>query len=396
MAVDIVMPMFSETMEQGTVVKWLKQVGDPVTVGEDLVEVETEKANIVYASDAAGILLQIMAPEGTTLAVGTPIARIGAPGEALGAQAPTSPVERGSARANASPLVRRLAEERGLDLSLVAGTGPRGRITRSDVERALAGGAPAAQPEGTAPSASVPKVSSVVAAARGPIEVVPLSKRRQAVARRMSHAKSTVPHFYLTVEADVTDLLAARERMKAAAATPEDVPSFNDVVILAVARALREHPDVNAGYGDATIERYGRVNVGMAVASDEGLVVATIFDADRMRLAKIARAARDVVERVRSGDVTAEELGGATFTVSNLGMYGIDSFSAIINPPQAAILAVGRPLRKPVIDTDGSFVARDRVSLTLSCDHRALSGGEAARFLVTVRERLEAPLDPDA
>jgi Pyruvate/2-oxoglutarate dehydrogenase complex, dihydrolipoamide acyltransferase (E2) component, and related enzymes len=411
---DVVMPRLSDSMEEGTILQWLKQVGDEVTVGDELVEIETDKANMAYESDVAGTLTEILAQEGETLPIGSTIARVGdgggtmgsaagpvtGEGPAGGAAAPFSaPPPRhpqkgpvappgssdGGGRPKASPLARRVAREKGLDLSQVQGSGPGGRIVKADVERAEPG-APAA-----APTSLPAAVSEAPETAKGQTTYQDLSKLQSTIARRMAESKATAPHFYLEAEVDMSRAVEARERIKGAAAEGEVVPSFNDMIVKACALALREHPRANGAYRDGRFELYSRVNVGVAVAGQDGLVVPTVFDADRKGLRQIASESRGLAQRVRDGQITPPELSGATFTVSNLGMYGIDSFSAVINPPQAAILAVGAIKERPAV-RGGQLVAAHLMTVTLACDHRILYGADGAEFLARIRSLLEEPL----
>jgi pyruvate dehydrogenase E2 component (dihydrolipoyllysine-residue acetyltransferase) len=420
MAEDVVMPRLSDSMEEGTVLRWLKSEGDEVAVGDELVEIETDKANMVYESDAAGTLIELVASEGDTLAIGDVIARVGEPGEANGGggkkkkgkkekaekseqaaeQAPVATVEaapaaepgpaepavpapspEGDGRIKASPLAKRIAAEKGLDLAAISGSGPGGRIVKADVEGA--GAQPPAAPA-AAPAAGVPET------AKGEVTRQELTKLQQTVARRMAESKATAPHFYLTVEVDMSRAVAARADMKAGTPEGEPVPSFNDMVVKACAIALRENPRANGAYRDGQLELYSRVNVGVAVAGHEALTVPTVFDADRKGLRDIARSTRELAAKVREGTITPPELSGGTFTVSNLGMYGIDSFSAVINPPQAGILAVGAIAERPVV-RDGEIGTAHLMSATLACDHRILYGAEGAEFLARIRALLEEP-----
>jgi pyruvate dehydrogenase E2 component (dihydrolipoamide acetyltransferase) len=404
-------------MEEGTILTWMKQVGDEVAVGEELVEIETDKANMAYESDVAGTLTEIVAQEGDTLPVGDPIARIGgaeaadstaAPAATTAPAAEREPVSpaateqrpapaisaaaangaRGGdgARRKASPIARRLAREMSIDLTNVEGSGPGGRIVKEDVSRAVEasgrGGGSAEEPAAT---------RAATESAKGTVTVEELSKLQATVARRMAESKATAPHFYLEAEIDMTHAMAARARLKAAAAEGEVLPSVNDMVVKACALALREHPHANGSYRDGHIEVYSRVNVGVAVAADDGLVVPTIFDADSKGLRQIATDSRALAGRVRAGTITPPELSGGTFTVSNLGMYGIDNFSAAINLPQAAILGVGQVKERPVV-RDGELTSAETMLATLSCDHRILYGAAGAQFLARVRELLEEPL----
>lgn len=385
MSIEIVMPRLSDSMEEGTIVTWLKAVGDRVAVGDPLVEIETDKANMVYEADTAGFLVEILADADKTVAVGAVIAYVGDPAESrepAPAVASSSGDAAGAAAVKASPLAKRLAREHDLDISAVAGSGPGGRIGREDVEAALAEKRPdEAPPKG--PPASTD---------RGEVEIVELTKLQATVAKRMAESKSTVPHFQLSTDVDMTECVAARRRLKEAAGAGEHVPSLNDMVVKAAALALGEHPRANASYRDGSWQLYSRVNVGVAVAGPDALVVPTIFDADRKSLAEIGSQARALAERVRAGTITPPELAGGTFTVSNLGMFGISRFEAVVNPPQAGILAVGSVLERPVM-RDEEIVAASQMTLTLGCDHRILYGADGARFLATIRSHLEHPVE---
>jgi len=312
-------------MEEGTIIAWLKADGDAVERGEALVEIETDKADMAYESPHAGVV-KILVPEGETVPIGTPIAAIGAAADAA-AEEPAAPEP-----------------------------------------------AAAAPPE---PAPAEPAAAPAPATAKGGATVQELTRTQQLVARRMAEAKATIPEFTVTCRVDVTAIVAERTRRKAEAAG-DVVPSVNDFVLRACGRALAELPRANGSYRDGHWELHDRVNIGIAVATDDSLIVPTLTDADRKSLDEIAAASRLLAARVRSGEITPPELAGGTFTVSNLGMFGIESFTAVINPPQAAILAVG--------GIDGG-----RMALTLTCDHRILYGADAARFLARVRELLENP-----
>jgi pyruvate dehydrogenase E2 component (dihydrolipoamide acetyltransferase) len=426
---EVVMPRLSDSMEEGTILTWLKQVGDEVAVGDELVEIETDKANMAYEADVAGTLQEILAKEGETLPIGAPIARIGdsngdgpsdgegqsaepagpvsdnegpaaepagpvsdsglsLPGESSESSPPTGETGEGEAgaRAKASPLARRLAKEKGLDLSELQGSGPGGRIVKHDVEQAE-GLAPSTQIEGARPAVS----ETAGGTAKGEVEIREPNKAQQTIARRMAESKATAPHFYLTIEVDMGKAVEARAALKAAAKEGDVMPSFNDMVVKACAIALREFPKANGAYRDGRFELYSRVNVGIAVAASEALVVPTIFDADRKGLRQIATDARAVAAKVRDGSVTPPELSGGTFTVSNLGMYGIDAFEAVINMGQAAILAVGAIREAPAV-RDGQIATAQVMKATLSCDHRILYGAEGAEFLARVKALLEEPI----
>ncbi len=421
MSVDVVMPRLSDSMEEGTILRWLKSPGEEVALGEELVEVETDKANMVYEAPAAGSLIEILAGEGDTLPIGEVIARLGEPGEApsgdgapgdrqteeespssptqpstgateAAGASPATPAVGGDGRVKASPLARRIARESGLELSGISGSGPGGRIVKADVEQAIAaGGAPAPVAAPPAAGQPTPGVRERPETARGQVFVEELTKLQQTVARRMAESKATAPHFYLQVEVDMSRCAEARARLKEAAGEGEPVPSFNDMIVKAAAIALREHPRANGAYRDGRLERYERINVGVAVAARDALVVPTVFDADRKGLRQIASETRALAERVRDGTVTPPELSGGTFTVSNLGMFGIDSFAAVINPPQAGILAVGAIAAKPIV-RGGEVVTSQVMTLNLACDHRILYGADGARFLDRIRALLEEPL----
>ncbi len=432
---DVVMPRLSDSMEEGTILQWLKQVGDDVAIGDELVEIETDKANMAYESDLAGTLSEILVQEGETVAIGEPIARIGdsdggtsrstagpvAAGDppppavakaSSGAVPPTAPPAdetgggppesaNGSDRPKASPVARRIAKEKQLDLSKLQGSGPGGRIVKADVEAAAsAGGADSGGPrtEAQPPPAGPPEVVTGPAVesvrpetAKGEVSYEELSKLQSTISRRMSESKATAPHFYLEAEIDMSRLVEARKQIKAAAGEGDVVPSFNDMVVKACALALREHPRANGAYRDGRFELYSRVNVGVAVSARDALVVPTVFDADQKNLRQIASDSRALAQRVRDGQITPPELSGATFTVSNLGMFGIDSFAAVINPPQAAILAVGAIAERPVV-RDGELATAHLMRVNLACDHRILYGAPAAEFLARIRSLLEEPL----
>ena len=440
---DVAMPRLSDSMEEGTILKWLKSDGDEVSRGEELVEIETDKANMTYEADQDGTL-KIVAQEGDTLAVGETIASIGggsdgaaakqeepkAEAEAGGdepkgeaqtataeresegggngrtAEAPApapEPAEGGNGgRTKASPVARRMARELGLELASLQGTGPGGRIVKADVEAAAKGdGAKVEAPAEAAPAEAAPAeeereappavVSGDAQTGKGETSTHDLTRLQQTVARRMAESKATAPDFMLNIDVDMEEAVDLRKRLKAAAADGQPVPSFNDFVVKAAALALVDFPRANGAYRDGKFELYSRVNVGVAVAGQDALVVPTVFDADSKSLGQIAKESRALAERVRAGAITPPELSSGTFTVSNLGMFGIQSFVAVINPPQAAILAVGAMQPTPVV-RDGEIVVRNILRLTLSCDHRILYGADAAEFLGRIRERLENPL----
>jgi len=418
---DIVMPRLSDTMEEGTILRWLKQDGEEIRRGEELVEIETDKAAMTYESDQDGTL-QTVAAEGDTLPVGELIARVGVAGDGAaagggaaaeadegeaqgepesrdrpvaspagdGAEPARATAPRASTsgaspatttdpgeRVKASPLARRIARESGIDLSTLSGSGPGGRVVKADVE-AAAGPAPAA----------TPSVPDDVMTAKGQTTTEPLSRMQQTIARRMAESKATIPDFSLQSDVDMEECVKLRAQLKGISS--EHAPTYNDMVVKAAALALREHPRANGSYKDGALQLHSRVNVGVAVAAQDALVVPTVFDADLKALGEIAREARTLAARVRDGSITPPELGGGTFTVSNLGMYSIESFNAIINPPQAAILSVGSVEQRAVV-RNGELVAAHTMTLTLVCDHRILYGADAAEFLARIRELLQAP-----
>ncbi|MBS1894762.1 MAG: 2-oxo acid dehydrogenase subunit E2 [Actinobacteria bacterium] len=392
---DVPMPRLSDSMEEGTVLRWLKQVGEEVALGEPLVEIETDKANMVYEADVAGTLTQIVVADDEGAPVGSPIAVIGEPSQAPAATtAPAATAEvaspatevqsapRDSGRIRASPVARRLAKDQGIDLASIAGSARGGRIVKRDVKQAAegAGGTPGAD-----------SGSAGTETAKGAAEVQELTKLQQVVARRMAESKATAPHFYLEAEVDMSRAVEARAAIKSAANDGDVVPSFNDMVVKACALALKEFPRANGAYKDGRFELYSRVNVGIAVAAQDALVVPTLFDADTKGLRQIAVEARALATKVREGTITPPELSGGTFTVSNLGMFGIDSFSAIVNSPQAGILAVGRIAERPAV-RNGQMVPAQLMNVTLSCDHRILYGADGAKFLARVRQLLEEPV----
>jgi pyruvate dehydrogenase E2 component (dihydrolipoamide acetyltransferase) len=404
---EIVMPRLSDTMEEGTILRWLVADGEQVRRGQEIVEIETDKATMTYESDLDGTL-EILAAEGDTLPVGAVIARVGS-GDAEAANATsdtssgapersatvpetpavtpeaqpretaTSPSREGE-RVKASPLARRIASEEDIDLHALSGTGPGGRIVKADVQAAA----------GREPAPTVERPTT----AKGETTEVELSRTQQTIARRMAESKATIPHFALQTDIDMEECAALRAELKRLGRA--DAPTYNDMVVKACALALREHPRANSSYRDGRLQLHSRVNIGVAVATESGeqtggaLIVPTVFDADVKALGEIARETRALAARVRDGSITPPELGGGTFTVSNLGMFGVDAFTAIINPPQAAILSVGSVKPRPVA-RDGEISARQQMTVTLACDHRVLYGADAARFLARIRELLEQP-----
>jgi pyruvate dehydrogenase E2 component (dihydrolipoyllysine-residue acetyltransferase) len=403
MATEVKLPRLGQGMESGTIVKWLKSEGEKVEKGEPLYELDTEKVTQEVEAEASGVLLKIAIAEGE-VEVGKTIAFIGEEGEEVQAPsengkaaaqkveeelpapeaepkasaepqaAPSQPSTDG-ARVKASPLARRIARERGIDLSGLTGTGPEGRIVAEDVERASA--SPAAVP--AAPSAAPPEG----------IEVVPLSALRKTIARRLTQAWE-VPAFQISMSADMTRVIALRKRL--VDQTPEGAPrpTVTDVLAKVCALALIRHRAVNARYSEDGVELYPTANVGLAVATARGLVVPVIPNCERRTIAEVAVARADVVQRAQQGKLQQADLEGGTFTISNLGMYGVEQFIAVLNPPQAAILAVGATEERPVV-REGELVSRPMMTMTLTCDHRVVDGAVAAEFLQTVKDFLEEP-----
>jgi pyruvate dehydrogenase E2 component (dihydrolipoyllysine-residue acetyltransferase) len=433
---DVLMPRLSDSMQEGTILTWLAADGDDIVEGQELVEVETDKATMTQLSEASGVL-SIVVAEGTTVAVGEVIARLepvgaraeapvvaaAAPEPVLAAAAPepvaaAAPAPDGSppATANggapspngsaadvpATPMARRIAGAHGIDLASLAGSGPRGRVVRADVMAAAgldeAALAPAASVREPAPGAAAPPAADArmpdgPAGGRGGTERIALSRLQQLVARRMAEAKATIPEFQVQTEVEMTAAVAFRAQLKELAESQGlPAPSLNDLIVKTCALCLRRHPRANGSYADGAFELHDRVNVGVAVAAEDALVVPVIHNADSKTLGQIASESRRLAESVRAGTITPPELSGATFTVSNLGMYGMTAITPVINPPQAAILGVGAIRDVLARDGGGEIVDRKLLSLTLSCDHRILYGADAAKFLAAIRAVLESPV----
>ncbi|HET7759533.1 MAG TPA: dihydrolipoamide acetyltransferase family protein [Gaiellaceae bacterium] len=372
MARELTMPKLSDSMAEAVIIRWLVSPGEAFDRGAGLVEVETDKATVVYEAEAAGTLDSILVPEGASAAIGDPIATL-ANGAGEGAQPQVSDGK----RPNATPVARRKAVELGVSLHGLAGTGPGGRITQEDVERAAGGPGE--------PTRDVP----AEAGGKGEVETVELTATQATIARRMEESAKTIPVF--TVSADV-DMSLIAELRRGAREERDDAPSLNDFVVKAAASVLRAYPRFNASFAGGRIECYSRINVAVAVATDDALLVPVVRDADRKTLAEIAAETRRLAEGARSRSLRPDDLADGTFTVSNLGMFGVRSFTAIVDPPQVGILAVGGIRRAPVEDADGGVVFRDLMSVTLSCDHRAVYGADGAQFLSRLRELLERPL----
>ncbi len=438
MARLVEMPKLSPTMEEGQIATWHKAEGDAVEVDDLLAEVETDKATMEFRSFDSGVLLKILAPEGAVVKLGDPVAIIGekgddisaltesaasstpataaplAPAKAAPASAPpaiSTPAPSGAAdtvrahasaapkssgaarplvatsvdatgRVKASPYVRKLARERSLDLRRVEGSGPGGRIVARDLEGAAGGSGVSTGP---VPHAAAPRE-------RQEPEIRPLSMMRKTIARRLTESKQTVPHFYLTIDVNAGPLVGLRQQLNADLGSLPEPPkvSFNDLVIKAVAVAITRSPAVNAQFSPEALIYHRRVDISVAVAVDEGLVTPVVRDADQKSVLAISREVRELAERARSKKLTPEEMTGGTFSISNLGMYGIDEFAAVINPPEGAILAVGGIRDEPVV-SGGAVVPGKRMRMTLSCDHRVVDGAIGAAFLAELRKVLEGP-----
>jgi pyruvate dehydrogenase E2 component (dihydrolipoamide acetyltransferase) len=363
---EIAMPKLSDSMEEATVLAWLKRPGDTVTRGEPLVEVETDKATVVYEAESSGVLGEIVVDDGGTAQLGAVIARLTVE------SAEETPAAAPSARPRATPVARRLAAQAGISLAGVGGSGPGGRIVRADVRRA-------APPGESAPPAEE---------GRGQVTEHVHTATQRTIAQRMAQSRSSIPEFTLEIEVLMDAAARLREDLRAGGVDP--LPSYNDLVVRAVALALRDVPALNASYSDGKTLRFGRINVGIAVATDDALIVPTLYDADRKTITEIAVETRRLAERARARTLAAEELANGTFTVSNLGMFGIRRFDAVINSPQAAILAVGEVAERPFADK-GQLRAATTMEVALSSDHRVVYGAEAARFLQRVRTLLEHP-----
>jgi pyruvate dehydrogenase E2 component (dihydrolipoamide acetyltransferase) len=419
MSSQVTLPRLGQGMESGTIVRWLKAEGDTVEKGEVLYELDTEKATQEVEADASGTLLKILAQEGEEIEVGKAIAVIGEPGEEVAeaeaepepkaeepeqaAEAPAEPEpeteqaaeapaaaepepetepqpavrSENGGRVKASPLARRIARERGIDLSALTGTGPEGRIVAEDVERAEKAGAPPAAPVAAAAPPS------------GEVEAVPLTGIRKAIARRMTEAWEA-PAFQITMTADMTAAIRVREGLVARMGEGDAKPTYSDILTKVCAVALMRHRAVNALFAGEEIHLMPTANIGIAVAVPNGLVVPVQRSCETKTIPQLANERADLVSRTRGGGLRQDDLEGGTFTISNLGMYGVERFVAVLNPPQAAILAVGAIEERPVV-RDGELVARPVLEMTLTCDHRSVDGATASEFLRTVKQFLEEP-----
>lgn len=412
MAETVTMPKLGFDMAEGTLVRWVKNVGDPVAKGDSLAEIETDKATLEVDSAFEGVMARHLVEDGSVVPVGSAIALIAAPGEKLeestlpAEKAPaetksaqTTPAEPAAAqgkvetpvvaptepggRVKASPLAKSIAKEKGVDLSTISGSGPGGRILKRDLE-----GMPVASAAAPATPSS-PVVQTVLPTVSGEDQVVPLSRLRSAIGRRMAESNQTVPHFTVTREVDAARLLDLRKEINAELPEGEKI-SVNDFVVKAAALALRQYPSLNASLGKDAMILHAHVNVGIAVSVEGGLLTVVVCDADLKTLRQIASESVAMVARARQGKVKSEDIEGSTFSVSNLGMYAVDSFTAIINPPEAAILAVGAAKEQPVV-REGKIEVGVRMPLTLSADHRITDGAEAAQFMQALTALLENP-----
>jgi pyruvate dehydrogenase E2 component (dihydrolipoamide acetyltransferase) len=441
---NVIMPKMGDAMEEGTLLRWLKQVGDEIAVGDPLAEIETDKVSLEIEATEAGVLSKTYVDEGATVPIGTPIAAIGeesadvaastqpaaaaedaapvepepaaepepvaaastgangratadVPAPAAVPAAPVAAATGSGERLRASPLVKRLAAEHGIDLSSVTGTGPGGRIVRDDIA-ALLTGAPRVSPAPDQTEAPAPAQAPAAAPAATPGPTGrpagvarELSKIRRTTGRRMAESKAAAPHFYVTSEVDMAPAAALREQINAQAPDDAAKVSFNDLIIKAAALALREFPNLNASLENDQLVEHSNIDINVAVAIEGGLIAPFVPDADQKGLITIARMTKDLVGRARNGGLTPDEYQGGTFTISNLGMFDVGEFIAIINPPQAAILAIGSIMDVPVVE-DGEIVPGKRMNITLSADHRVTDGAEVARYLQAVKRYLENPL----
>ena len=408
MANIVEMPKLSDTMEEGAVASWLKKEGDTVEEGGSLCEIETDKATMEYQSPFGGVLLKIIAQPGKTMALNTPIAVIGKKGEAfdmsallaaavavaakpasvaapVGVATPVAapgPVAPSSGRIKSSPLARRMAAASNVNLAGVSGSGPAGRIVMRDIEAAMAhGGATGSTNNG-----------GFVPMAPREDQTIPVTLMRKTIAKRLLAGKNDAPHFYLTRSVNMGQMMQWRQMLNDAAGEKGVKVSINDLIIFAASRALRHHPGINASWQGDNIVQFGAVHMCVAVALPTGLVTPVIRNADQMPVRDIAAASRSLAQRAKAGQLANEDYAGGTFTISNLGMFGIEEFTAIINPPQAAILAVGATIPTPAVDAKGNVVVEQRMKVTMSCDHRVIDGVMGAEFLKTLASFLEQPL----
>lgn len=425
MAEKFLMPKLSPTMEEGQISRWVKNEGDSFEANETLAEVDTDKATMEMTALKGGTVLKILKGAGDTAALGETIAIVGQKGEDFSAllaevssngsskkaepaaeekpkaeepkvepakaeapkaepaktPAPAAQASQSNGRMIVSPIAARMAADNGIDLRSVSGSGPNGRIIKRDIEEALAGG-------GSKPSAGKSYTASTVVGA-SPFRDEPTSKMRQVIATRLTESLGPIPTFYLTVEIEMDNLLAVRKQINASLGDDVKI-SVNDIIVKAAAMALVKHPWVNASYQDKTVRFYEQADIGVAVAIDEGLITPVVRGANVKGLAEISAEIKDLAGKAKAKKLQPEEYTGATFSISNLGMMGIKEFTAIINPPEAAIIAVGASTATPVV-RDGQVVVRNMMHVTMSCDHRAVDGATGAQFLKTFKDMLESP-----
>ena len=425
---EVIMPKMGDAMEEGVLLKWLKAVGDEISEGDALAEIETDKVTLEMEAQESGFLTNILVDEGATVPIGEAVAMIGAQdeiGKEIAAKPAPKPAEEAEAaadtaepvatagsgaaqasapaeeeveaqvadrapgeRVRASPLVKRLADEHGLDLTLIEGSGPNGRVVNRDIQDYVSGKkqAPVAK---AAPAAAEEKAATPAGEIKG--ELFSMPKIKRVTGKRMAESKSTIPHYYVTSSVEMTAALEFRKQVNAALEATGGKVSVNDLVVKAAALALREHPNVNRSFVNGELYQQSSIDVNIAIAIDGGLIAPFIPGADQKSLGSIGAMARDLGKRAREGGLTPEEYQGGTFTISNLGMFDVDEFIAVINPPQVAILAVGSTAQVPVVK-DGELVVGNVMKITLSADHRALDGAEVATFLQSVKKYLENPM----
>jgi pyruvate dehydrogenase E2 component (dihydrolipoamide acetyltransferase) len=421
------LPKLSPTMEEGTLARWAKKEGDEIGIDDLIAEIETDKATMEWRSFDKTVLLKILAAEGTTLKPDQPVAILGNKGEdiaalvaqasggapvavaaapapaaaapaaapapaptaapaAAAAPAPTAAAPTSPGRIAASPVVRKIARERSIDLASVRGSGPHGRIVKRDVDGLASG---AAQPEAATPAA--PAMAPRALGVRLPPTTVKLSQMRKAIARRLTESKQTVPHFYLTIDVDAGPLVEARAQINADLEKQKEKVSVNDLLIKACAAALRRVPAVNASFTAEALVQHQVVDISVAVAVPDGLLTPVVRDADQLGVLAISKTVRDLAARAKDKKLKPEEMTGGTFSISNLGMFGIEQFAAVINPPEGAILAVGTVREEPVVK-NGAVVPGQRLRMTLSCDHRVVDGALGAEFLAVLKKLVESPI----
>lgn len=406
MAIEIIMPQLGLTMEEGTIAKWIKQVGDKVNIGDVLVEITTDKLSSEIESEVEGILLKIVAQEGEDIPVKGLIAIIGEEGEKV--DEPSAPAKKEeskaeetapkaqevpkaasvteSGRVKASPLAKKIAADLGVDLTKLSGTGPNGRIVQKDVLAAEA--QPVVQIAESAPVQVQAAPAQGVQAANADI-IKPLTNMRKVIAKRMQTSKNTAPHVTITTEVNVDKTIALRSKLNA---KNTDIRfSYTDILVKMTATALRNYPKLNSSITEDSIILHDKINVGVAVALDDGLIVPVVKDADRKGLKAITKDTKDLISKARSNTLLPDEMAGATFTISNLGSYDIDGFTPVINLPEAAILGVGRIVRKPIVNENDEIVPASMMVLSLSFDHRVVDGAQAAEFLKAIKGYLEDP-----